>query len=357
MKRRPALLTRPRLFSVLTLIGVAALTSGCATKPSDRTGANYAVVDRQVIGGAGGWDFIKFDPARARLFVSRGDRVQVWSPDSKKVIAEIAGTAGVHGVALAPDLNRGFTSNGRADTVSVFDLDALKVTDTVAVSGHNPDAILYEPHFKRVYTFNGRSHNVTVIDAETLKVLATVDLGGKPEVAVADGAGHVFVNIEDTSEMVVLDQAANRVLARWPLKPCGEPTGLAIDVAHQRLFSACANHKMVVVDATSGRLVADLPIGAGPDGAEFDPALGLAFSSNGDGTLSVIRENDAEHFSVAASVPTQAKARTLSLDASSHRIYLVTASFGSMPEAAAGGRKPRPPMLPDSFTILVVAPK
>lgn len=341
----------------MALFALATLTQGCATRFSGAAVANYAVVDEQVIGGPGGWDFITFDNTRQRLFISRGDHVQVWSPDSRKVIAEIAGTAGIHGVALAQDLNRGFTSNGRADTVSVFGLDDLRVSNTVEIPGHNPDAILYEPHFKRVYTFNGRSSDVTVIDAESLKVLNTIALGGKPEVAVADGAGHVFVNIEDTSELVVLDQAANKVQARWPLKPCSNPTGLAIDATHQRLFSVCDNNKMVVIDATSGRLVADLPIGSGPDGAEFDPVLGLAFSANGDGTLTVIREEDAEHFSVLANVLTRTKARTLSLDPSSHRVYLVTASFGPTPEATLEGKKPRPPMLPDSFTVLVVAPQ
>ncbi|MEO8922945.1 MAG: hypothetical protein ABI330_08995 [Caldimonas sp.] len=344
---------------VFLIIGILLpLLQGCAT--TDATAApvsDYALVDRVTIGGVGGWDFVTFDSQRQHLFISRSDRVQLWSAASKKVVAEIAGTAGVHGIALAQDLKRGFTSNGRANTVSVFGLDDLRVTDTIAVPGTNPDAILYEPNFKRVYTFNGHSENMTVIDAVGLKVLATIALGGKPEVAVSDGAGHVFVNIESTSELVVIDQATDRVQARWPLAPCAEPTGLAIDVAHKRLFSVCANHKMAIIDADSGRLVADLPIGAGPDGVEFDAGLGEALSANGEGSLTLIHESDPEHFAVVATVQTQPRARTLSLDPLSHRVYLVTALFGPLPPATDQQPHPRAPMLPDTFTVLVLAPK
>ena len=332
------------------------LFGGCTTLPQQAV-HDYSVMDRVTIGGPGGWDFIAFDSARARLFISRGDRVIVWSPDSRKVVGEIRGTEGVHGIALAQDLNRGFTTNGRANTISVFALDNLGVTDTIAVPGSNPNAILYEPAFKRVYSFNGRSSDVTVIDAVNLKVLTTIPLGGKPEVAVSDGAGHVFVNIEDTSEVVVIDQATNKIQARWPLGSCTEPTGLAIDKAHQRLFAVCANQEMTVVDSTAGRLVAHLAIGSEPDGVEFDPALGLAFSSNGDGTLTLVHEDEAEHFSVVANVPTQAKARTLALDPLSHRIFLVTAAFGPTPEPTNENPRARPPMVPDSFTVLVASPK
>ena len=313
-------------------------------------------LDRFNVGGPGGWDFLTFDSPASRLFIARGDRVQVWSAQDKKVVAEIAGTAGVHGVALAQELKRGFTSNGRANTVSVFGLDDLKITNTIAV-GDNPDAILYEPAFKRIYVFNGRGRSVSVIDAVGLTVVATVPLGGKPEVAVADGAGRVFVNIEDTAELVVIDQASNRVQARWSLKPCVEPTGLAIDVAHRRLFSVCGNNKMVIVDADSGRIVAEAPIGEGPDGVEFELASSNAFSANGEGTVTVVHEASAEHFDVVATIPTQARARTLALDPASHRIYLVTASFGPAPTPSSDGSRPRPPMLKDTFTVLVVTPR
>src|SRR5665213_1737143 len=247
------------------LVACAAIlltVQGCAVRPvAQEHPAAYFEVERTPIGGPGGWDFLTFDPARGRLFISRGDRVQVWDARSRKVVGQIEGTSGVHGVALAPELNRGFTSNGRANSVSVFDLGDLHAVKTIAIAGVNPDAILYEPRLKRIYTFNGRSHDMTVIDAVGLRVVAQVALGGKPEVPVSDGQGHLFVNIEDTAQLVAIDEATNQVRSRWPLSPCEEPTGLAIDVAHQRLFSACANHRMIVTDARSGRAVAS-PVGS-----------------------------------------------------------------------------------------------
>jgi YVTN family beta-propeller protein len=341
---------------LLLLLSASALLLALSSAPTSAGTNDFSVVERTTIGGAGGWDFITLDQPHHRLFIARSDRVQVWDTDSKKVVGEIAGTAGVHGVALAQALDRGFTSNGRANTVTVFSLTDLHVLSTIPVSGANPDAILYEPTSKRVYTFNGRSGDITVIDAVSLKVLATIAVGGKPEVAVSDGDGHIFVNMEDSAELLKIDQSQNKILARWPLAPCAGPTGLAIDRLHQRLFSACDNRTMVVLDAVSGRRVATVPIGGKPDGAEFDPALGMAFSSNGDGTLTVVHEDDPEHFSVAATVTTQDKARTLSLDPVSHAIYLVTALFGATPPVTAEQPKPRPPVLPNSFSILVVAP-
>jgi YVTN family beta-propeller protein len=350
----------PRPGLVPVLLGAVLLTTllqgHAQDQPAQVRAGAVGSLERFNVGGLGGWDFLTFDSSGQRLFITRGDRVQVWSTVEKKVVAEIASTPGVHGVALAHELNRGFSSNGRANTVGVFALDGLKITRVIEV-GENPDAILYEPTLKRIYAFNGRGHSVSVIDAVGLSVLATVPLDGKPEVAVADGAGHVFVNIEDKAELVVLDQATNRILARWPLNPCLEPTGLAIDVAHRRLFSVCGNNKMVVVDADSGRVVAEAPIGDGPDGVEFDPSLGKAFSANGQGTVTVVQETDAEHFATVATIPTQAHARTLALDPASHRIYLVTASFGPAPASSSDGIRPRPPMLKDSFTVLVLPPQ
>lgn len=344
--------------TIAAILAATLLLQGCAAHaPVPRGGRPYAVVDRATIGGPGGWDFVTFDPSSQRLFIARDDRVQVWSAVTRQLVGEIAGTAGVHGVSLAHELRRGFTSNGRANSLSVFDLADLHVVRTLPIPGDNPDAILYESGFKRVYTFNGRSHDMTVVDAVTLDVLATVPLGGKPEVAVSDGAGHVFVNIEDTAELVAIDQATHRVSERWPLAPCDSPTGLAIDATHRRLFSVCANRLMMVVDADSGAIVARLPIGSAPDGAEYDPALALAFSANGDGTLTVVHEDSPDAFTVVASVPTQNKARTLSLDPLSHRVYLVSARFGPTPEATAAQPRPRPPVLPDSFTVIVVAPR
>jgi YVTN family beta-propeller protein len=343
----------PRRLFVSSLLPI--LLQGCAAAPI--APVRYEVVERIRVGGAGGWDYLTFDQIRHRLFIPRGDRVQVWDANSGKVTSEIAGTAGVHGVALAQDLNRGFTSDGRANTITVFGLDDLKVVKTIAIAGINPDAILYEPGFKRVYAFNGRSKSMTVIDAVSLEVLGDIAMGGKPEGAVSDGAGHVFVNIEDTGELLSIDQATNQVRARWPLAPCTNPTGLAIDVVHQRLFSVCDNGKMVIIDSRSGRLVATVPIGDGPDGAEFDPVLGIAFSSNGQGTLTVVREEDPDRFAVVADVATQERARTMTLDPASHRIYLVTAAFGDAPAPSKDNPSPRRPMLPETFTVIVMAPK
>jgi YVTN family beta-propeller protein len=333
--------------------------SGCAST-DPKTPANtesYALVATYPVGGAGGWDFLSVDGPGHRLYVSRGDHVQIVDTLSGKVVGDLPGTAGVHGVAVAGDLGLGFTSNGRSDSVTVFDLATLAVIDTVKVTGGNPDAILYEPGSKRVLTFNGRSANVTAIDAQTRKVVGTVAVSGKPEVAVADGRGRVFVNIEDKNSIAVIDMASLAVSNEWPLGSCEGPTGLAIDRRHDRLFSVCHNRKMIVVDARTGSVVQELPIGAEVDGAEFDPQLGLAFSSNGDGTVTVVRGDDAGRFSVVQTVATQNRARTIALDPATHRIYLPTASFGPPPPATAAQPNPRPAMVPESFVILVLAPK
>jgi YVTN family beta-propeller protein len=341
------------------VIGLAAvlMLEGCAAPAGPASIPQFAVSQRVTLGGAGGWDFISFDSARQRLFVSRGDRVQVWSASSGQLTGEIAQTEGVHGIALAPELGRGFTSNGRSNTVTTFALDDLKVLAKVPVPGGNPDAILYEPVFKRVYVFNGASHDVSVFDAMTLRVIRTIPLGGKPEVGVSDDNGAVFVNIEDTSEIVALDPNTSTVSARWKLAPCEEPTGLAIDTAHSRLFSVCANRRMVVVDSRSGQLVAQVPIDAEPDGAAFDPVLGIAWSSNGAGTLTMVRSDGDGQYRAVATVATQPRARTLALDPATHRIYLASAAFGVTPAPTAATPHPRAPMLPGSFEVIVVAPR
>jgi YVTN family beta-propeller protein len=344
---------------VVISLAAVLLLDGCAAPadPDPTSMPQFAVSQRAALGGAGGWDFISFDSARQRLFISRGDRVQVWSASTGQVTGEIAQTEGVHGIALAPELGRGFTSNGRSNTVTAFALEDLTVLAKVPVPGGNPDAILYEPVFKRVYVFNGRSHDVSILDAMTLRVIRTIPLGGKPEVGVSDDTGTVFVNIEDTSEIVALDPKTNSVSARWSLAPCEEPTGLAIDTAHSRLFSVCANKRMAVVDSRSGRIVAQVPIDAQPDGAAFDPALGIAWSSNGAGTLTMVRSDRLGQYRAVATVATQPKARTLALDPVTHRLYLVSAAFGFAPAPTAKAPHPRAPMLPDSFEVLVVAPR
>jgi DNA-binding beta-propeller fold protein YncE len=316
----------------------------------------YELVARYTVGGAGGWDYPSIDEGRHRLYVSRGDRVQVLDTRTGQAVGELAGTAGVHGIAFAEDLGVGFTSNGRSDSVTVFDLDTLAVAGTVKVTGANPDAILYEPVSKRIFTFNGRSANVTAIDAVSRKVVGTVAVSGKPEFAATDGRGQVFVNIEDKNAIAVIDAATLGPPRYWPLGSCEDPTGLAIDARRSRLFSVCHNRKMIVMDAHDGKVIKELPIGASVDGAAFDPGLGLAFSSNGDGTVTVVRCVQSEQCAVVGTVDTQKGARTMALDSTTHRIYLPTASF--TPTAATPEQpKPRPTMVPDSFVILVLAPK
>jgi DNA-binding beta-propeller fold protein YncE len=314
----------------------------------------YKVLQRATLGGEGGWDLLAVDAAAHRLYVARGTRVMVIDADTLKLVGEIPDTAGVHGVAVASDLGRGFTSNGRTSNATIFDLKTLAKVGEVK-TGENPDAILYEPKSHRVLAFNGRSKDVTVIDAKAGTVAGTVALDGKPELAVEDGKGTVFVNLEDKSEVVALDPVALKVKGRWPLAPCEEPTGLAIDRAHRRLFAACANKMMAVMDADSGKVVATVPIGQGPDGAAFDADRQLAFSPNGrDGTVTVIHEIAPDKFEVVQTVETSKSARTVDLDPKSHRLYLVAAQFGPPPSPTAEQPRPRPAMVPGTFEVLMV---
>jgi YVTN family beta-propeller protein len=318
-------------------------------------GGTYKVQQQFAVGGPGGWDYLTIDSAANRLFISRSDRVLVVSTRDGSLLTTIGNTQGVHGIALAPDLGKGFTSNGRADTVTVFDLKSLAPTGTIAVPAHNPDAILYDKASKHVYTFNGTSHDISVIDPLKGVVIATLPAGGKPEFAATNGVDRIFFNIEDTGQMGVIDSAAAKRIAVWSLGNCEEPTGLAFDVAHKRLFSVCGNSILVVTDSETGRHVANVPIGQGPDAAAFDADRGLLFSSNGeDGTLTVIHEDDPDHYSVLANVATQKSARTMALDAKTHRVYLVAAQFGTAAEPSADQPHPRPPVLGDSFRVLVV---
>ncbi len=302
------------------------------------------------LGGAGGWDYLSFDAAHRHLFVSRGDRVLVIDVDHHKQIATIANTPGVHGIALAPDLHRGFISNGKAASVTEFDLSTLKTVATITGTGEKPDAILYDPASHHVFTFNGKSHSASVIDPARAAVIATIALPGKPEFAVADGVGHVYVNIEDKSELAQIDPASNKVLHLWPLAPCESPSGLAIDVRHHRLFSVCDNQHMAVTDATDGHQVASVPIGDGPDAVAFDPAESMIYSSNGEsGTITAVKQDDPDHYRVTATIPTRVSARTLALDPKLHRLYLSAARLGKTRRANG-----RPTVEPDSFGVLTV---
>jgi DNA-binding beta-propeller fold protein YncE len=315
--------------------------------------SGYHLLKKIPLGGEGFWDYITFDPATRRLYISRGTRVVVLEVDSGKTVGEIPNTDGVHGIALVPEFNRGFTSNGRAGTVTIFDLKTLKVIGS-AQAGNNPDAIIYDPSSKRVFAMNGRSKNATAIDAATGNVAGTIPVDGKPEFAVADGAGHVYVNIEDKSEEQVIDSQNLKVTATWPLKPCQEPSGLAMDITHRRLFAGCDNKMMAVIDADSGKVVATPEIGEGVDANAFDAELGYAYASNGEsGTLTVVHEVSPDQYSVVENVPTQAHARTMALDPKTHQVFLVTADFGPAPAATPDNAHPRPTMVKDSFVVLI----
>lgn len=318
-------------------------------------GPGYHVIKTYKLGGEGGWDYLTADSDARRVYISRGTHVIVIDADSGKSVGDIADTPGVHGIALAADLGRGFVSNGREGTVSIFDIKTLATSSKVKV-GDNPDAILYDPATKRVFTFNGRSQDSTAIDGASGKVLGTIKLDGKPEFAASDAKGEIFVNIEDKSELVAIDPNKLEVKAKWPLAPCTEPSGLAIDRKNRRLFVGCDNKMMAVVDADSGKVLATPAIGEGVDATTFDPETGLAFAScGGDGVLTVVKEESPDKFSVAENVPTQKGARTLALDAKTHNVFVVTAQFEARPAATADNPRPRPPMLPDSFVVLVVA--
>ena len=316
-------------------------------------GPGYKVVNTYKVGGDGGWDYLIADGAARRLYISRATHVIVLDLDSGKTVGDIAETPGVHGIALAPELGRGFVSNGREGTVSVFDLKTLATISKVK-AGENPDAILYDPATRRVFTFNGKSQDSTAIDAAKGTVLGTIKLDGKPEFAASDGKGEIFVNIEDKSELTAIDSNKLAVKSTWPLAPCESPSGLSIDRKNRRLFAGC-DKMMAVVDADSGKVLATPAIGDGVDATTFDDETGLAFASCGEGVLTVVREESPDKFSVAENVPTQAGARTLALDSKTHNVYLVTAKFGPPPAATADNPHPRRSILPDSFVVLVVS--
>ena len=344
-----------RISLLLATPVLALAVAGCATT-ADPPREAWRITAHWNLGGSGGWDYLAVDAATHRLFVTRSDHVAVIDIDIGKPLGEIRPTDGVHGVALAPALNRGYASKGHGDSVSVFDLNTLATLATIPVGGHNPDAIVFDAPTQRVFTFNGRSHDATVIDAATNRPIATIALAGKPEFAVSDGDGRIYVNIEDRAELSAIDTRAATVVATWPLPGCEEPSGLALDRAQARLFSVCRNGRLVVTDAANGRHVAQVPIGSGPDAAGFDERRHLVFSSNGaDGSLTVIGQRDADHYTVLDTLATQKSARTFALDPLSHRVFLAAAQFGPAPAAVAGQPGRRPPMTPDSFTILVAS--
>lgn len=339
-----------KLRSLIPFLTMALTASAFAAGPG------YKVKDTFKVGGDGGWDYLTADSSARRLYISRGTHVIVLDIDSGKNVGDIPDTQGVHGIALAPELGKGFTSNGREGTVTIFDIKTLAPIGSRVKVGENPDAILYDPATKRVFTFNGRSQDSTAIDATDGKVLGTIKLDGKPEFAASDAKGTIFVNIEDKSELVKIDPAKLEVKAKWPLAPCTEPSGLSIDRKNGRLFVGCDNKMMAVVDGESGKVLATPAIGEGVDATAFDPETGLAFAScGGDGIITVVKQDSADKYSVAENVPTQKGARTMALDEKTHNAYTVTAKFGPRPAATADNPHPRPAILPDSFVVIVVS--
>jgi len=306
----------------------------------------YHILSEIAIGGEGGWDYLSVDSAARRLYVSHGTHVVVVDLDANKVVGDIPDTPGVHGIAVAPELNKGFISNGRGNTVTIFDLKTTKSLGTVP-TGENPDDITYDKGSGRVFVFNGRSKSATVIDAKAGTVAATIPLPGKPEFAVADGKGHVYNNLEDTSEIVEIDAAKAAISKKFPLSPCDGPSGMAYDAKSRRLFSVCSNRVMAISDPDAGKVVATAAIGAGSDGAAFDAGTGYAFSSNGDGTLTVVQQTGGK-WDVLENIATERGARTIAIDEKTHKVYLPTAKTAP---SASGGRAS---FLPNTFKVLVV---
>jgi YVTN family beta-propeller protein len=316
-------------------------------------GSGYHITKRLKVGGEGGWDYLTVDEAARRLYISRGTHVMVIDIDADKVVGDIPNTQGVHGISIAPELNRGFTSNGKSDTSTIFDLKTLRVLGTVKTGG-NPDAIIYDPASKKVFTFNGRSKDTTIFDAATGKVEYTIPLGGKPEYAATDGKGKVFVNNEDTNEVIEISSLGNYKVRKFPLKSCEEPTGMGLDPKNDIVFSGCHNKTMTVLDTKTGKIIASLPVGANVDGNGFDTGTGLAFSSNGDGTLTIVYEASPGKYEVLDTVATQNGSRTMAVDSKTHNVYLPAAQFIQPKEPAQAGSKQRTVMVKDSFEVLVV---
>lgn len=313
----------------------------------------YHVVASYVLGGEGGWDYVSVDTAGQRLFIAHNDRITVVDQNTGKVLGEIPGLNRAHGVTYAYHAGHGFATSGGDSSVVMFDLKTLKVLGRT-IAAEDADALLYDPASDKVFTFNGDAHSASVIDPGSGQRVMNIDLGAKPESGATDGQGKVYVNLEEAGTVAEIDVKAMKVTRRWSLAPCASPVGMAIDVAHHRLFSGCRDQQMAISDAVAGRVIATVPIGSGVDGNAFDPSTGYAFSSNGDGTLTVVGEQGGK-FAVLQTVETMQGARTLGFDPRTHRLYTVSAKFGPLPPDATGtSRRRRPPVLPGTFTLLVV---
>ncbi len=328
---------------VLALSGLTTLFFARQVVAADAGSGDYKVLKKLKVGGDGGWDYLTMDPVARRLYIARSNRVMVYDVEQEKLVGEVANTPGVHGVALVAKVDRGFASNGGDSSVTSFDLKTLAERKKIKV-GTRPDAIIYDPASNQVFTLNA-SGSSTAIDPEKEEVTGTIELGGKPEFAVSNEKGQIFVNLEDKSEVLAIDAYKRTIVHRWPLEPGKEPAGLAIDKARNRLFSTCHNQQMIALDAATGKVVGSAAIGKGTDACAFDLERSLAFSSNGDGTLTIVKEADDGKLSVVQTLETQSGARTMAFDAKTHNLYLVTA------KPKAGQRRSYEP---DSFVILVV---
>jgi hypothetical protein len=333
------------LFSLLALgYGRAAAQSG--------GGSGYHLIKKVKLGGSGGWDYLEVDPATHRLFISRATHVAVVDPDQGKIIGDIPDTQGVHGIAFADEFNKGFTTNGRTSDSTIFDLTSLKVVGN-AKTDKDTDAVIYDPFSKRVFTFNGDANTASAVDAASGALVGTFALGGGPEFGATDGKGKIFVNLEDKSSLVKFDAKTLKIENTWPLAPCESPSGLAIDAAHEILVVGCHNKLMTFVDGNSGKVLGTVPIGQGVDANRFDPVTGYAFASCGDGTITIAHEDSPTKFSPVEMIQTERGARTMALDYATHTVYTVTAEFGETPAATPEHPRPRPAIIPDTFTLLV----
>jgi DNA-binding beta-propeller fold protein YncE len=316
--------------------------------------SGYHLTSSISIPGSGGWDYLIADSENRRLYVSHGNVVEVVDLDSEKVIGQISKTNGVHGIAIADDLGRGYISAGRDNQIVIFDLKTLATIGT-AKTGTNPDGIVYEPTTHRVFAFNGRSKDATVIDGKDGSVVKTISMGGKPEFPTVDGKGNLFVNIEDKNEILHLDAKTLEVKARWSIAPAESPSGMAIDTQAHRLFSVCDGKVMVVVNYDTGKVVTTVPIGDGPDAAAYDPGTHTVFSSNGeDGTVTVVKVEGRDKY-VPSTVETKKSARTMALDLKTHKLYLSSGDYGPPPAATASNPHPWPSIVPGSFKLLVLS--
>jgi DNA-binding beta-propeller fold protein YncE len=336
----------------LTVAASLALTSGVVLAQTAPATAPYRLLHTIAVGGEGGWDYLNVDPAGERLYLSHGSQVEVVDLKTRKVIGTIPNTPGVHGVDVVPSANRGYITCGRNNTCVVFDLTTLKPIGAPIATGPKPDALLYDAFSKRVFLFSNDGGKSTVLNAATGAVEGTAELAGDIEAPATDGKGHIFANVEDKSEVVEFDAKTLAVRLRHKLAPGEEPTGLGYDPKTNRLFSACHNEKLVVTDSKTGKQIAVLPIGAGVDGAVFDPSTNNVVTSNGSGTFTVIHQDSPTKYTVVANMPTAKGARTIAIDPKSHHIFTCTADYGPTPAATTENPRPRPSIVPGTFRVL-----